>query len=267
MSDSSLQTPQDILNNIILGIAHELNNPNTFIRVNAINLKKIISLLRPHLSQLSQGNPGLKIGPYEVEEATLKMVQLADAILDASVRLIGIADKLKACTSFTLQEKTTVSLIEIIQSLIENHQFLIEPVGKISFVFDKGKTFEIMGHALELDQAFSILLVNAVDALKVPPDCVDTIKTDGHIEIKLDLQADHFINISLSDNGCGIPPEIIDKIFTPYFSTKPQGHGEGIGLALAKAIIERHGGNMSVTSTVGKGSCFCIHLPGLTKEK
>ncbi|EKD41959.1 MAG: Sensor protein [uncultured bacterium] len=265
MTDSSLQGSQDILNSIILGIAHEINNPNTFVRVNATSLKKILTLLRPHLDSLAKDNPDLKIGPYPPQAAAIKMIQLTDAILDASVRLIGIAEKLKACTSFTLQEKTNVLLSEVVHNLIDQHQFLIERVGQIKLTCDEKDSYEIIGHSLQLDQAFSIILVNAIDAIST--QFADPSLLEGRIEISLKKSTDQTIEISFTDNGCGLSPEIQGKIFTPYFSTKPQGQGDGIGLALAKAIIERHGGSIHVTSSQGQGCCFSIKLPCCKTEK
>jgi two-component system sensor histidine kinase len=62
--------------------------------------------------------------------------------------------------------------------------------------------------------------------------------------------------ITVSDNGEGILPEVQDKIFVPFFTTKPSG--SGIGLSLCKQVMNRHGGNITVQSTVGKGSCFTL---------
>ncbi|WP_249314085.1 ATP-binding protein [Pseudoalteromonas sp. S2755] len=64
--------------------------------------------------------------------------------------------------------------------------------------------------------------------------------------------------INVADNGEGIEPSALDKIFVPFFTTKP--HGSGIGLALSQQIIHRHKGRISATSEVGKGSCFSVLL-------
>ena len=66
-------------------------------------------------------------------------------------------------------------------------------------------------------------------------------------------------SVEISDNGTGIPPGILDKIFVPFFSTKAEG--SGIGLSLSRQIIRNHGGQISVVSEEGKGSTFRISLP------
>jgi signal transduction histidine kinase len=67
--------------------------------------------------------------------------------------------------------------------------------------------------------------------------------------------------IKITDNGQGIPSNIIDKIFQPFFTTKPTGQGTGLGLSLAYDIIKAHGGELKVETVVGEGSEFIIQLP------
>jgi two-component system NtrC family sensor kinase len=67
---------------------------------------------------------------------------------------------------------------------------------------------------------------------------------------------------SFEDNGCGIPQEIIDKIYDPFFTTKEVGRGTGQGLAIARAIVvDKHAGRISVRSEPGIGTCFTLRLP------
>ena len=95
-----------------------------------------------------------------------------------------------------------------------------------------------------LNNAFS-----AVAAVKNPEVLVSTKLLDGRIEI------------TITDNGPGIPDAIKDKIFQPFFTTKPTGQGTGLGLSLSYDIVKAHGGSIGVESHEGKGSIFTIHLP------
>ncbi|MBM3302633.1 MAG: ATP-binding protein [Deltaproteobacteria bacterium] len=72
---------------------------------------------------------------------------------------------------------------------------------------------------------------------------------------------DDAVEISVQDDGCGIPEENVRKIFTPFFSTKPQGRGTGLGLAMCRGIVELLGGRIFVRSDVGVGSAFTVCLP------
>jgi len=69
------------------------------------------------------------------------------------------------------------------------------------------------------------------------------------------------LEIKVSDNGDGIPQKVVDKIFQPFFTTKPTGQGTGLGLSLSYDIIKAHGGEIKVVTNEGEGSEFIIHLP------
>jgi two-component system NtrC family sensor kinase len=101
-----------------------------------------------------------------------------------------------------------------------------------------------------LRQVILNLLVNATHA----------IEKDGLITITT-RSRDDGIDVVVTDTGCGIPREQLQRIFTPFFTTKPQGQGSGLGLAICRGIIERLGGAISVNSDVGKCTSFTIHLP------
>ena len=109
---------------------------------------------------------------------------------------------------------------------------------------------DIMCYVDELNQVWSNLINNALQAMNF----------QGNLYIKGE-NAENTVSISIRDNGCGIPDEIIDMIFEPMFTTKPKGEGSGIGLDLVKQIITKHNGTISVESTVGIGSCFTVTLP------
>jgi len=74
-----------------------------------------------------------------------------------------------------------------------------------------------------------------------------------------------YIEIRVEDNGSGVPKNIVDKIFQPFFTTKPTGQGTGLGLSLAYDIVKGHGGEIKVDTTEGEGSAFIIQLPGIKK--
>jgi signal transduction histidine kinase len=80
------------------------------------------------------------------------------------------------------------------------------------------------------------------------------------VEVSTQIKGDK-IEISISDNGPGIPDAIKDKIFQPFFTTKPTGQGTGLGLSLSYDIVKAHGGEITVESKEGEGSTFIILLP------
>jgi len=82
-----------------------------------------------------------------------------------------------------------------------------------------------------------------------------------------DLRPGDYIKIMITDTGMGISPENIYMIFEPYFTTKAVGEGTGMGLAVAHGIVESYRGQITVDSTMGKGTCFTIYLPITKKRK
>ncbi|OOG76765.1 sensor histidine kinase [Algoriphagus sp. A40] len=109
----------------------------------------------------------------------------------------------------------------------------------------------IMGFPGELNQIWTNLIDNAVDAMEKAPN--------PKLEIKITPNKEMAIT-TITDNGSGIPEEIREKIFQPYFTTKQMGKGTGIGLDLVSQILSRHGGNISVNSISGK-TTFQVELP------
>jgi signal transduction histidine kinase len=100
----------------------------------------------------------------------------------------------------------------------------------------------------QMEQVFINLFHNAIEAMDGA----------GTLEAAIESQGD-VINISVSDTGKGIPPEVVAKLFEPFFSTKDKG--TGLGLAITFNIIQKHGGEIRAESETGKGSAFYITLP------
>jgi signal transduction histidine kinase len=98
------------------------------------------------------------------------------------------------------------------------------------------------------------LLMNALDA--TPPG--------GHVGVSTCRGEEGEVMLVVSDDGVGIPREIQDKIFNPFFTTKPVGHGTGLGLAICHGIVTSHGGSIRVDSEPGKGARFSALFPETT---
>jgi PAS domain S-box-containing protein len=116
----------------------------------------------------------------------------------------------------------------------------------------------------EFNQVLLNLVVNAAHAIEEAlggrnTGALGTIKVSTH-------QVGHEVRISISDTGKGIPENIRGRIFEPFFTTKPVGKGTGQGLAIAHAVLEKHGGRITVESEVGRGTCFHLFLPLGTQD-
>ena len=109
----------------------------------------------------------------------------------------------------------------------------------------------------EINQVFLNLVINAAQAIA---DAVDDGEELGHISISTRTDGDEVV-IEIEDDGPGIPPEIRERIYEPFFTTKQVGKGTGQGLALARTTIERHRGSLSCATEVGAGTTFTVRLP------
>jgi two-component system NtrC family sensor kinase len=106
---------------------------------------------------------------------------------------------------------------------------------------------------VQVKQMLVNLVQNAIDAVASGTGVI-TLRATGPDDQQR-------IKIEVADNGCGIPPENLSKMFTPFFTTKEMGKGTGLGLAIAYGIVKMHAGDIDVRSTMGKGTTFTILLP------
>ncbi len=106
--------------------------------------------------------------------------------------------------------------------------------------------------AAQMEQVLLALVMNAIDAMP----------RGGRLRLIRRLSADGtMVELEVQDDGVGIPPDLLPNLFEPFFTTKERGHGVGLGLAISRGIVERHGGKISVASEPGRGTTFTIRLP------
>jgi|GEM_PF-6909107 len=130
----------------------------------------------------------------------------------------------------------------------------------------------VLGSETQLSRVFMNLIKNAQDAMQ--DDGVITIKSET-VTLRRPLngyssvEKGDYVKLDISDTGKGIPPEILDKIFKPFFTTKNMDNklGSGLGLSIVREIIKDHNGYIVIKSEVGKGTTFSLYFPKLSKEK
>jgi PAS domain S-box-containing protein len=146
-----------------------------------------------------------------------------------------------------------------INAAIENT--LVVAAGEYRYVADLttdlGDIPLVLGNGGDLNQVLINLIVNASHAIA---DIVDGTDQRGQIHVRTRVQEDHAV-ITITDTGGGIPAEIADRVFDPFFTTKDVGRGTGQGLAIARTIIDRDGGQLTFTTRPGDGTTFTIRLP------
>ena len=170
------------------------------------------------------------------------MLQAMQTIHRRSKGLLGFVENYRRLTRIPTPACTSVAVDELFSDLRK-----LFPDSFIHFAAThRGATLYI--DRAQIEQVLINLIKNAKEAC--------SRKEHPRIEVKMLPALSWQCLITVSDNGEGILPEVQDKIFVPFFTTKPSG--SGIGLSLCKQVMNRHGGNITVQSTVGKGSCFTL---------
>lgn len=247
------------------GVAHEINNPVGFIFSNLQTLQeylqkmgKYIDLLGKIIDKVPQNTLHAMKADY-VQRNQLEMVlsdcpELVAESLEGADRVMAIVKSLK---EFSHVDSTDWQEADITQGIESTLRILSNELKyKAEVVRHYAPDLpHIYCQPMQLNQVFMNLLVNAAQA----------IETFGKIEVSV-REVDNALEIKVQDSGSGIAPEHLKRIFEPFFTTKPVGKGTGLGLSLSYSIIHRHQGQIKVTSEIGKGTCFTLHLPLLTPE-
>lgn len=229
------------LGTLVAGVAHEINNPLTYIQGN-------IELALLDLDEAREALERVRVGDGPDLAHTRRALESA---LGGTERISQITKALKAVAR-QKQPATEIERVDLV-SVLRNVEALtrIGAAEGVSLSFDApAGSVWVMGNASELHQVLLNLLSNAIDALRG--------KKDGHVRVALE-QREGFAEISVSDDGPGIAPEVMSQLFTPFFTTKP--HGTGLGLAIAHRIVVEHGGDIRVESHPNMGATFHVLLP------
>ncbi|MCE9612983.1 MAG: hybrid sensor histidine kinase/response regulator [Lentisphaerae bacterium] len=144
-----------------------------------------------------------------------------------------------------------VPVAKLVEDLVMSVEPLVSAVDvKMEYEVDDGGAV-VQGSHAQLVRAIHNLISNAIDAV-----------TPGLGRIMLSCERKGaFIEIRIADNGCGMPPDVLARMFEPYYTTKPKGKGTGLGTVIARRIVEEHQGLIDVQSTVGQGTVMSVLLP------
>lgn len=119
----------------------------------------------------------------------------------------------------------------------------------------------------QCEQILMNMCINAKDAITengtITIGTDNVLRKDAQALQILDLPPGDYVRLSVSDNGRGIPPPILDRIYEPFFTTKPKKEGTGLGLSMVYAIVKQHNGYLECTSKEGEGTTFNVYIPAL----
>jgi signal transduction histidine kinase len=123
----------------------------------------------------------------------------------------------------------------------------------------------VLGDPTQLHQVLMNLCTNAVHAMHEHGGVLEVHLTEVEVNVDFAMRQGippgTYVCLTVSDTGCGMPPEVLEHIFEPFFTTKAEGRGTGMGLSVVHGIIQSHGGSITVASTPGQGTTFQVFLP------
>lgn len=254
------------LGQLVAGVAHEINNPVSFIYGNLSHIDEYFQGLLGMIDLYQQHypNPQPDILAYadrhDLEFVQEDLPKILKSIKIGTERICEIVLSLRTFSRMDQADFKEVDIHEGIDStlMILQHRLKEQPDRpEIQVTRNYGKLPPVECYPGQLNQVFMNILANAIDALEEHP-------CDKSYEIIVATKRinSDWIQITISDNGAGIPETILNNIFNPFFTTKPIGQGTGMGLAISHQIItQTHAGQLLCQSTLGEGTQFIIQIP------
>lgn len=222
------------------GIAHEINNPLAFVRTN-------LGVLREHWDELCKALPPHAEGtPFDaiVSDGEEIIVESIEGI-DRAARIVRDVREFSHAGAANREETQLNDLLERVIRVATP-----QIGGGIEVLRDYGELPPIRASTPQLEQVFLNLVVNAIQAVGSNGRvCIATRDEGGSVRV------------DIADDGCGIASGDAERIFDPFYTTKPVGQGTGLGLSISHEIIRDHGGEIGVTEGIdGRGCCFSVRL-------
>ena len=259
----------EAIGQLAAGVAHEINTPTQLVGSNLRFLGQQLDTILGWLDKLHQQKdaakteskiPSLIIGSEkdvtlaQLEYFKQEAPKAIEQSLEGIDRISHIVTAMRFFTHPGSENKEIADLNQIIQNAISLSRNEWKIIAEIKTDFDPNLP-EVECLPIELSQVVLNIIINAIHAIQ------DSGEEKGQIVI-VSRQAGELIEVSITDNGTGIPKEIQSKIFDPFFTTKDIGRGTGQGLAIAyTVIVKKHGGTLEFESETGKGTTFIIRLP------
>ncbi|MEM9089849.1 MAG: ATP-binding protein [Cyanobacteria bacterium P01_F01_bin.53] len=253
------------LGQLVAGVAHEINNPINFIYGNlkpaqhyAYDLLGLIALYQQEYPEPTE------VIQQEIDDLDLAFLEEDFMKLMASLK-IGterIQEIVLSLRNFSRLDESEMKTVDIHEGIDSTLLILNSKLKPIKVTKNYGPCPLLECFPGQLNQVFMNVLANAADAL------IDSLSEDKdailEIGIRTEATDNNWVRIIISDNGPGIPEEMLSQIFDVFFTTKPVGSGTGLGLSISHQIVtERHGGTLECQSTVGEGTSFIITIPAV----
>jgi len=264
------QEKMSALGQLVAGVAHEINNPVSFVCGNLTHaiaytqdLLELVELYQTHYPE-----PVAEIKEAEEDlDVEFLVEDLPQVLTSMEVGANRIKQLVRSLRHFSRADDQTLQPVDLHEGLDSTlmilHNRLKAKGNQPEIVIDKkyGDIPQVVGYGGQLNQVFMNLLSNAIDAIEEKLEQGGYATENPQIEITTSLSSGDRVEVRIADNGTGMTPEIQEQVFNTYFTTKPLGKGTGLGLSLSQQIInERHSGQLRCDSQPGEGTTFIIEL-------
>ena len=240
---------------VAMGVAHEINNPNTFVRGNAQALQFYWKYFGPALEEYAQEHPDIKVGRKDFSFIADDVPHLLEQMLEGTGRIKNIVDALLNFGHKGDQFVTT-NLKNVIEQAHAVCKIRMKSLHTLDLDYTGAKyaSMEISGSPSQLLQALIHLINNALDNME------DAKTPEKHLILRLISKRKYYL-LQIQDNGPGIKKKNLEHIFEPFFTTKDVGKGIGLGLHICTTIILNHHGELTARNASEGGAIFEIRLP------
>jgi len=238
---------------LVAGVAHEINNPNNLVMLNAPMLKKIWNNALPILEEYNEEHGDFALGGLPFKKVKERIPKLLDGITKGSSRINDMVTRLKNFSSRNELKKTPININDALKSALEFIGFEIRMSTSNFEVEYADELPVVMANRQEIEQVIINLLTNSCHSLS---------GRDKGIKVKTMHDVDkQKVILQVADEGSGIPKEHLDKLGDPFFTTKSDSGGTGLGLSISKSIIDSHDGVLRFLSKEGEGTTANVILP------
>ena len=239
---------------LVSGVAHEINNPNNFIMLNGEILSMAWQNVMPILQKYYEENGDFLLAGMPYTRAHEKIGQLISGISEGSTRIGKIVE---ALGGFARQDAGDLDQTVDPNAVVESAMVIVNNLIKKSTHHPSVELEEnlpqIRGNPQQLEQVIINLITNSCQSLQSPQKSL-FVSTSYN-------ETSDLIAIRVRDEGEGIPPENLNHIIEPFFTTKRDTGGTGLGLSVSYNIVKNHGGHLHFTSRFGKGTTATVMLP------
>ena len=241
------------LGRLLAGVAHELNNPISFVYANAHALEKYITRFETYFERVEAGAPREELvalrRELKLDRELRNLRQSIEGARDGAERVRDIVADLRRLSVAGGSEREVFDLVEAAR--VAARWVSRGSKADVEIRFAGCEALDVRGSAGHIQQIVMNLVQNAIDATRGADS--------PEVSIRVEREGDAAV-LSVADNGSGIGPEAASSVFDPFFTTKPVGQGTGLGLSISAKIAQEHGGTLTFAPR-DPGTVFRLSLP------